>query len=434
MRQRVHTGAAGTLTTLRKGGIVARIGLPVLYSALCCVLSYAFSCMSTGQLAQAAEDVDTAPLNRTPAVREAFAHFYTLDYDGALSRFRIIEAAHPEDPIAVDYVLDTMVFQTLYGLDLLDTTLYAHNGFLTGRHPVNENKETTNEVNRLADKAIGLAEKQLKENPKDVNALFARAWARSVHATYIALVEHSYVAALRQALQARGDDDKVLELDPDYVDAELVVGVHQYVVGSLPTAFKLMAGIAGIHGDKAKGIAMLRDDGQRGVITSVQARTALMLFLRREGKYDQAEAIADSLKNEFPHNFLFWLEEANLHKDAGQADDAIAAYRALLTRARKPGYFTNARLQLAWFGLAETLRGQKRESEAAAAFQQALAQPAVGPDLRRRSELGLGMEYDLLHQRDKAVSAYKAVVGEGESSQATEAKRYLKSPYEGGDA
>jgi hypothetical protein len=44
------------------------------------------------------------------------------------------------------------------------------------------------------------------------------------------------------------------------------------------------------------------------------------------------------------------------------------------------------------------------------------------------------MEYDLLHQRDKAVSAYKAVVGQGESSQATEAKRYLKSPYEGGDA
>ncbi len=54
-------------------------------------------------------------------------------------------------------------------------------------------------------------------------------------------------------LQARADDDKVLDLDPDYVDAELVVGVHQYVIGSLPLPIKLMAGVAGIHGSKDKG-------------------------------------------------------------------------------------------------------------------------------------------------------------------------------------
>jgi tetratricopeptide (TPR) repeat protein len=244
-------------------------------------------------------------------------------------------------------------------------------------------------------------------------------------------VEHSYIPALRQALQARGDDDKVLELDPNYVDAELVVGVHQYVVGSLPRGFKLMAGIAGIHGDKAKGLAMLRDDGQRGIITSVQARTALMLFLRREGKYAEASEIADSLRKQYPRNFLFWLEQANLYKDAGQADQAIADYRALLAQARKPGYFTNAHLQLAWFALAETLHGQKRYGEAAAAFEQALAQPGIGADLARRCELGLGMEYDLLHQRDKAIVAYQKVVDHGESAQASEAKRYLKTPYTG---
>jgi tetratricopeptide (TPR) repeat protein len=192
-----------------------------------------------------------------------------------------------------------------------------------------------------------------------------------------------------------------------------------------------MAGIAGIHGDKAKGLAMLRDDGQRGIITSVQARTALMLFLRREGKYAEASEIADSLRKQYPRNFLFWLEQANLYKDAGQADQAIADYRALLAQARKPGYFTNAHLQLAWFALAETLHGQKRYGEAAAAFEQALAQPGIGADLARRCELGLGMEYDLLHQRDKAIVAYQKVVDHGESAQASEAKRYLKTPYTG---
>ena len=404
--------------------------------ALACACWLGVCClMATGQRAVATPpaadpDVHTAPLNRTPAVREGFDHFYTLDYDGALSRFRAIEAEHPDDPIAVDYVLDTTVFQSLYDLDLLDTTLYAHDGFLTGRRPAMENTATTAEINRLADRAIELADADLKKDPNDVNALYARAWARSVHATYIALVQHSYVGALRQALQARSDDDKVLQLDPKYVDAELVVGVHQYVVGALPTAFKLMAGVAGIHGDKAKGLAMLRDDSQRGVITSVQARTALMLFLRREARYGEAGGIADSLKKQYPHNFLFWLEEANLHKDAGQADAAITAYQALLTQAKRPGYFTNAHLELAWFALAETLHGQKRESEAAAAFEQALTQPTLGADLRRRCELGLGMEYDLLHERDRAILAYQKVIDGGDSTQANEAKRYLKTPYQ----
>ncbi len=378
------------------------------------------------------QGITTNPLNRSGAVETAFAHFYNLDYDGAIQRFQKIEAEHPNDPIAVDYVLDATIFRNLYALDLLDTTLYAHDGFLSNKHPVAEDKAISSDVNMLSEKAIGLANDRLVDNSKDADALFARAWAKSLKATYIALVQHSYVAALRLALQARGDDDKVLGLDPNYVDAELVVGIHQYVVGSLPRAFKLFAGVAGIHGDKQKGIAMLRDAGQRGVITSVEARTALALFLRREGKYDQAAAVAQSLKDQYPHDFLFWLEEANLRKDAGDANQAIAGYRALLQQAKKPGYFPNAHMEMAWFGLAETLRGQGQSAAAAAAFRGAVAQPSISPDLKRRAQLGLGMEYDLLHQREKAVQQYEAVLNESPgSAQADDAKKYMKSPYKG---
>ena len=40
------------------------------------------------------------------------------------------------NPLAVDYVLDTVIFRELYRLDLLDTTFYAHDGFLNGKHAV----------------------------------------------------------------------------------------------------------------------------------------------------------------------------------------------------------------------------------------------------------------------------------------------------------
>jgi tetratricopeptide (TPR) repeat protein len=375
--------------------------------------------------------IHTNPLNREPDVRAAYERFYTLDYDGALRGFQKIEQAHPDDAMAVDYVLETVLFHRLYNMDLLDTTLYAHDGFLTGKHPVVEDKVFSAHIEDLSGKAIHLAENQLRKNPKDVDALYARGWSKSLHATYVGLVQRSFYSALRLALQARDDNDKVLELDPNYVDAELVVGVHQYVVGSLPKAIKLLAGLAGIHGNKEKGLALLRDDGEHGVTTSVEARTALALFLRREAKYDEAATWNDSLKRQYPHNFLFWLESANLQKDAGRAQQAIALYRALLGQSRHAGYFTNAHLQLAWYGLADTLRGQREAAESADAFEQVLAQPTVSPDLKRRAQLGAGMEYDLLGKREQAEAAYRDVLALGESEQASDARRYLKAPYKG---
>jgi tetratricopeptide (TPR) repeat protein len=167
------------------------------------------------------------------------------------------------------------------------------------------------------------------------------------------------------------------------------------------------------------------------VTTSVEARTALTLFLRREAKYDEAAEWNDSLRQQYPHNFLFGLESANLQKDAGKAQQAITLYRALLDQSQHAGYFTNAHLQLAWYGLADTLRGQRDAAASAAAFEHVLAQPTVSPDLKRRAQLGAGMEYDVLGKREQAEAAYRDVLALGDSEQASDARRYLKTPYKG---
>ena len=62
---------------------------------------------------------------------------------------------------------------------------------------------------------------------------------------------------------------------------------------------------------------MLQDAANHGSITSVEARTTMALFLRRDGKYAEAMQIVSSLKNQYPHDFLFCLEEANLRRDSG---------------------------------------------------------------------------------------------------------------------
>ena len=379
-----------------------------------------------------AEKVDTDPLNREPDVTEAFQHFYNMEYDEALARFEKIEKQHPSNPMATAYVLNAVLFRELNRLDLLDTTFYANDGFLSGKHTVVEDPRVRDRVHALGDQVTNQANAELKNNSNDVNALFARGWARSLEAVYSAMVERAFVGSLKQALGAHSDCEKVLQLDPNYVDAELVTGVYQYVVGALSIAFKVVVGVVGIHGSKGTGLALLRDDGERGVITRVPARTAMMLFLRREGRYRDAVEIAHAMAEEYPHNFLFHLEEANLEKDAGDGMVAIETYQRLIEMTRRLGYFPEAHVELAYFGLGDSLRGQKKYQEAVAAYRDGASEPTVSPELERRCLLEAGKTYDLMREHDKAMQQYQAVLNAGsDTAQGDLARKYMKSAYVG---
>jgi len=243
-------------------------------------------------------------------------------------------------------------------------------------------------------------------------------------------VERSFSPAFHMALQAHSDEAKVLQIDPDYIDAKLVVGTYQYVIGALPWGFKLLFGFAGITGSKARGMEMLHDAFARAPMTSVEAGTVIALFQRREGKYQEAITVVRKLESEYPRDFLFRLEEANLRKDAGEGMGAVAAYESLLSDAAKPGYFPSAHLELAYFGLGEALRGQRHFAESAKAYEQAAWTPNSGAELKRRSLVAAGKSRDLSGDRSQAVKDYQAAIANGsDTTQGDIARRYLKTPY-----
>ena len=91
-------------------------------------------------------------------------------------------------------------------------------------------------VNELTDQSLALSQARLDKNPNDVDALYARGITRGLRATYMGMGEKAWFAALRSAVSARHDHERVLELDPKYVDAKLLVGTDLYIVGSLELA------------------------------------------------------------------------------------------------------------------------------------------------------------------------------------------------------
>ncbi len=372
------------------------------------------------------------PLDFDPTVREGYTRFYNLDYDGALERFDQVIKQHPQDPIAYAYALQAIIFRELYRQDLLDTTYYAHDSFLTTQRKIDISPANRERIEFYFNHTQDLADARLKVNDKDKDALFARGFARGLHAAYLTLADHAWFASARQGLSARNDSEAVLKIDPQYADADLAVGIQQFAVASLPRFVRLIVGISGVGGNKEKGLDLLKVAAQHGIITSVEARTSLSLFLRHDGRYAEALVVQHGLAVQFPHDYLFRLEEANIAKDEGHGPQAIEIYRQVLADAKKPGFFVDPRLQLAYFGIADTERGQNQIKEAARDYLEAASQPNSSDWLRKRAQLYAGEMLDLLHDHAAASVQYdKAAASGGDQSQAELARKLKQNPYTG---
>jgi tetratricopeptide (TPR) repeat protein len=209
----------------------------------------------------------------------------------------------------------------------------------------------------------------------------------------------------------------------------MIVGMHNYVIGTVGWAVKVAASIVGLSGSRKKGIEYLYEASNGGGEASVDAKIALALFLRREERYQEAIALIDSLNASYPRNFLMALELANLYSAAGRGPEAIASYERLLKSA-EAGSFPDAHIEMAWYGVGETQRGQHNFKAAEDAYEKVLTFQKTDPDLRLRATLGAGEMCDLLQRRNDAVKHYNAILAQvNDSPQADEARRHLKDPY-----
>ena len=377
--------------------------------------------------------------------RKGFEHFYSLDYDKAIRDFEAALKAHPDDPFAVNHLLAAVIFKELYRIGALDTEAYASDNFLTKKLQAPLDPAVGQRVKQLTAQALGLEQALLQKNPDKVNALYARGATRALQSTYIGLADHAWFSALRNAVAARHDNERVLQLDPSYVDAKVVVGTHLYIVGSLSWPVRVAASVAGLSGNKQKGLDYLRQaTASKHVEVATDARIVLALFLRREQKYPEAIEVVNELQHANPRNFLMATEYAHLLNAAGHGPEAIVAYRKVVAGCPHPSTptagamgapnrenaYNQCRIQIPAYGLGEALRGQKDYAMAAEAYELAAANSAKDPDLRQKATLAEGEMYDLLQKRDTALEKYKAVIAENSASNSAElARHYMKQAY-----
>ena len=368
------------------------------------------------------------PIARDPLVDAAFDHFYNMDYDRATQEFQKISDKHPDDPAAVNHLLTSVLMHELYRMGAMNTGEYANDSFIGEAHRPADPK-VKEQINQLVNRAESLEEDQLKANPSNVDILYDRGVTRAQFAVYTGLMERAWFSALRNAVGARHDHERVLELSPGYLDAKLVVGTHNYVMGSLPWSVKVAVALVGLSGSKEKGLEYLREVAAGSSENSVDARIVLSLFLRREHNYDEARGIMHDLAARYPRNYLFPLEEANLFRASGHDTEAAAAYRKVWQNGRE-GKYGNLHYEMAAWGLGELLRNQKDYANAAAAYELVNQTSNPDPEIQQKANLAAGEMYDLLQKRDLAMKKYEIVLAEnGNTAPAEQARKHIREAY-----
>lgn len=253
---------------------------------------------------------------------EGYEALYNLDYEGARKRFREMVEIAPDNPSGPQCFAASLWVEQLNQSWELKATLYSTKAYTEGKRKADPRQ--TAEFRKWIRQTKTLAEAKLRKDPRDVEALYFLGAAEGLDAAYAAAVEKKYRSALRNGSDAVDRHKDVLKLAPDFRDAELTIGLQNYIVGSLPLPLKMIAGTMGVRGSKKRGLQTLERVSVEGRWARDLARVLLVDLYKREKRWKDAVATARTLSEKYPRNYLFKLQMA----------DALASQIATLRKAK----------------------------------------------------------------------------------------------------
>lgn len=361
-----------------------------------------------------------------------FEAFYNNDYDRALAYFEEQVKVHPDDPDQHNHVAQTVLYRELFRNGSLESQLVTGNNVFLRRPKVEISEGNRQEFADSIDTSLSLCEAKLTRNEDDIKARYQLGVAHALRSTYFFLVEKSWTEALREAAAARKAQERVLELNPDYVDARLTIGVYQYMVVSLPFYLRAVGFLNGFHGDRAGGLQQVESVARDGVSNRYDAEILLAILYRREHEPAKAIPLLQHLAQSFPGNYLFLFEQVQMYSDMGDKGSALRVLDQIerLRASQAPGYATLAPEKIDY--VAGNLYFWYRDYDLALSRLHEACRRTELLDLNTAvlTWLRLGQIYDLLHDRSKAVAAYRGAIRTAPNSEiAAEAKHYLSSPY-----
>ena len=363
---------------------------------------------------------------------EGFNHFYNLEYDEAIATFEKAIAQNPAIPDLHNHLAQTLIFREMYRDGALESELVSGNNSFLRRPKLNPSPEVEKRILDEIAKAMEICDARLKTSPNDTAAMYAQGISYGLRSNYFWVVKKAWHDSLKDATAARKLHNRISALEPNNVDARLVQGLHDYIVGSLPWHWKTLGFLIGIHGDKEKGIQTVKEVARNGKLNHVDAEIFLCVLYRRENQPKEAVPLVKDLIRRYPRNFLLRLELAQMYSMGGDGKSGLETLEevARLKQDHAPGfdrlpwekvYFHQGSIQFWYNDLDHSLENLKKVTAHA---------DEVDLNTGVMAYLRTGQIYDMQHRRAEALEAYKkAIAYAPQADAAGEARKYLSVRY-----
>lgn len=281
---------------------------------------------------------------------------------------------------------------------------------------------------------VARGEALLRATPDDTDLMLALGIIRGVKGA-VDRTRKNYLEAYRGVRASHQLLTRVLEVDPQRVDALWPLGLYDYAVSRVPALLKPFVSLVLPAGDRERGLERLKRAAREGTFAAVPAAVTLTRILSGwEEQYTEALPYAELLATRYPGNpeFLFLL--AFLYSETHHTRGALSVAEAIrIALEQKQPHFppelTPRYLQLK----GKIAMDAGAHEEALAFFRQAIEQRnSKFSWITAWAHTRTGMIYDLKGQRDKAVESYRrALEIDGPGLAQEMAERYLADPYRG---
>jgi len=280
-----------------QASIILRIPLVALLLAL----------LSSPVFASASTTLTGTPLD------EGYHALYNLDFAAAHAHFQQWITDHPEDPLGPASDAAAYIFTEFDRLGVLDIELFADDDRFESRNrPAVDPIIKKGFTDRIA-QAEHLANAALQHNPKDSNALYCLAVTSGMQADWASLIDRHEYGAYKFSELASKYAKQALAINPTLYDANLAVGIENYMLSLKPAPIRWILGMAGAGTNKEEGVRLLKLTADQGHYLAPFARLMLAVGELRDGRTQQGKAILVSLSQEFPQNTLYQRQIARLH-------------------------------------------------------------------------------------------------------------------------
>lgn len=332
---------------------------------------------------------------------------YNVQFDKAAASFDKAIAADPNDPRGYFYRANVHLWSYVF----------------------DKRPDQLQRFMAASERAVQTAERRLKQNPNDNLAKLFLGMSYGYRVIGNARAEN-IMAAVMSARTCYERLNQVVRADPNLYDAYLGLGIFHFVIGAIPDAAQVVAGLTGLKGDAALGLREIETAATRGKYfrTDAQLISALLTIYHRND-LRSGLATLEGLAHRYPRNVALLYAIGSAWLDQEQPDRAIPYFERVNREGNNDFRLITTqslgRLGMAWFARNDFARART--------YLQQFLRNGDEPMFRANAWYLLGRCNEMLGNRDLAVKAYERVRstargGPEDHTVASRARRAIAQP------